>query len=111
MAQIYPVWDEDTSEERMAISSSLVDPYVAILRDDSTLLLLQADDSGDLDEVELNEQIANSKWTSCCLYFDKTGIFSSISATSDELAQNSMTLFLMTQDCRLFVSYGMVSSK
>ncbi|KAE8320845.1 CPSF A subunit region-domain-containing protein [Aspergillus sergii] len=103
LAQIYPVWDEDTSEERMAISSSLVDPYVAILRDDSTLLLLQADDSGDLDEVELNEQMANSKWTSCCLYFDKTGIFSSISATSDELAQNSMTLFIMTQDCRLFI--------
>ncbi|KAE8359840.1 CPSF A subunit region-domain-containing protein [Aspergillus caelatus] len=103
LAQIYPVWDEDTSEERMAISSSLVDPYVAILRDDSTLLLLHADDSGDLDEVELNEQLATSKWTSCCLYFDKTGIFSSLSATSEKLTPKSMTLFLMTQDCRLFI--------
>ncbi|GAB1198226.1 mRNA cleavage and polyadenylation factor subunit [Aspergillus pseudonomiae] len=103
LAQIYPVWDEDTSEERMAITTSLVDPYVAILRDDSTLLLLQADDSGDLDEVELNEQMANSKWTSCCLYFDKTGIFSSMRATSNESTQRNMTLFLMTQDCRLFI--------
>ncbi|KAE8376192.1 CPSF A subunit region-domain-containing protein [Aspergillus bertholletiae] len=103
LAQIYPVWDEDTSEERMAISTSLVDPYVAILRDDSTLLLLQADDSGDLDEVELNEHMTNSKWASCCLYFDKTGIFSSIGAASGEPTQRSMTLFLMTQDCRLFI--------
>ncbi|KAF7593874.1 mRNA cleavage and polyadenylation factor subunit [Aspergillus hancockii] len=101
LSQIYPVWDEDTSEERMAVSISLVDPYLAILRDDSSLLLLQADDSGDLDEVELSGQMLTSKWTTCCLYYDKTGVFSS--ASTKELTQSSMTLFLMNQDCRLFI--------
>lgn len=103
LSQIYPVWDEDTSDERMAVTTSLADPYLAILRDDSTLLLLQADDSGDLDEVELNKHIATSNWLSCCLYFDKTGIFSSTSETSGEATLRGMTLFLMSQDCRLFI--------
>ncbi|KAE8350582.1 protein cft1 [Aspergillus coremiiformis] len=103
LSQIYPVWDEDTSEERVAIRTSLADPYLAILRDDSTLLLLQADDSGDLDEIELNEQMATTKWTSCCLYFDKIGVFSSTSEISDELTQRNMVIFLMSQDCRLFI--------
>ncbi|KAJ6145223.1 hypothetical protein N7470_009118 [Penicillium chermesinum] len=52
LAQIYPVWDEDTEEERTVRSVSFADPYIAIIRDDSSLLLLQTDESGDLDEAE-----------------------------------------------------------
>ncbi|KAF9894195.1 mRNA cleavage and polyadenylation factor subunit [Aspergillus nanangensis] len=61
LAQIYPVWDEDTSDERVAVSVSFADPYLAILRDDSTLLLLQADESGDIDEVDLTEGMKTEK--------------------------------------------------
>ncbi|KAL4888118.1 CPSF A subunit region-domain-containing protein [Aspergillus ambiguus] len=100
LAQIYPVWDEDTSDERVAVSVSLTDPYLAILRDDSTLLLLRADDSGDVDEVEMPEDMAGHKWLSCCLYRDQTGVFSS---TNTEGQENDILLFLLSQDCRLFV--------
>ncbi|RDW81797.1 cleavage/polyadenylation factor CFT1 [Aspergillus mulundensis] len=90
LAQIYPVWDEDDSDERVAVSASIADPYLVIIRDDSTLLLLQADDSGDLDEVTVPQDIASQKWLSGCLYSDKTGFFL------------SSVLFLLNQDHQLF---------
>lgn len=99
------MWDEDTSDERMAISASLADPYLAILRDDSTLLLLQADDSGDLDEVLLSEDVTKRKWLSCCLYCDNAGVFSSTGpALEDRHPRNNILLFLLSSDCKLFVS-------
>ncbi|GAQ12043.1 protein cft1 [Aspergillus lentulus] len=103
LAQIYPVWDEDTSDERMAVSASLADPYIAILRDDSTLMLLQADDSGDLDEVELNDSARAGKWLSCCLYWDKAEIFSSTRPTSKQDTHCELFLFLLSIDCRLYI--------
>ncbi|KAJ8175064.1 hypothetical protein LV164_008670 [Aspergillus fumigatus] len=103
LAQIYPVWDEDTSDERMAVSASLADPYIAILRDDSTLMLLQADDSGDLDEVELNEAARAGKWRSCCLYWDKAEFFSSTGPASKQGTRCELFLFLLSIDCRLYV--------
>ncbi|PYH72415.1 cleavage/polyadenylation factor CFT1 [Aspergillus vadensis CBS 113365] len=103
LTQIYPIWDDDTNDERMAVSASLADSCLAILRDDSTLLFLQADDSGDLDEVVLGEDVASGKWISCCLYSDKTGLFSSIDQTLSEPVKNDMFLFLLSHDCKLFV--------
>lgn len=81
----------------------MTDPYVAILRDDSTLLLLHVDDSGDVDEVEMPDNMAAHKWLSSCLYLDKTGVFASNTDTKGS-RQNDMFLFLLGQDCRLFVS-------
>lgn len=104
LAQIYPVWDEDTSDERMAVSARFADPYLAIIRDDSSLLLLQADDSGDIDEVEVNEDTAAHKWLSCCLYQDQARIFSPSDATSESSPEGDLCLFLLSSDCRLFVS-------
>ncbi|KAG2415737.1 hypothetical protein HFD88_006928 [Aspergillus terreus] len=102
LAQIYPVWDEDTSDEHPAVSASVTDPYVAILRDDSTLLLLRVDDSGDVDEVEMPDDMAAHKWLSSCLYLDKTGVFAFNTDTKGS-RQNDMLLFLLGQDCRLFI--------
>lgn len=110
LAQIYPVWDEDTSEERMAVSTSLADPYLAILRDDSTLLLLQADDSGDLDELPINETITSIKWFSCCLYRDTNKVFSFSESTPDGSNESDILLFLLSSDGKLFVSTGNANS-
>ncbi|KAJ5092215.1 hypothetical protein NUU61_007085 [Penicillium alfredii] len=85
LTQIYPVWDEDTSDERAAVSVSFADPYLVILRDDSSLLLLQADASGDLDEVSLPEEISTSKWHSACLYHDTMQAFTSSTTTGGEI--------------------------
>lgn len=90
----------------MAISACFTDPYLTILRDDFSLLLLQADDSGDVDEIALSEEVTNKKWLSSCLYCDRTGIFSfssSATATEKEHSRNDILLFLLSSDSKLFV--------
>ncbi|KAL1982296.1 hypothetical protein VTN96DRAFT_1454 [Rasamsonia emersonii] len=99
LAQIYPVWDEDTSDERIAVSASFADPYLLILRDDASVLLLQADESGDLDEVPLNDEISSKSWLSGCLYADNSGMFSPIETDS----QGNIHLFLLNAECKLFI--------
>lgn len=99
LAQIYPVWDEDTSEERIAVSATFADPYLAILRDDSSLLLLQSDENGDLDEASVNEDISSQSWLSSCLYADVRGIFSESSSESNVL------LFMLNAEYKLIVRH------
>ncbi|KAJ5242364.1 Cleavage/polyadenylation specificity factor A subunit C-terminal [Penicillium citrinum] len=102
LSQIYPIWDEDTDEERVAVNASLVDPYIAILRDDASLLLLQADASGDLDEVSLPDDIANVKCRSICLYHDKKHTFTATSR-GDAGDAGDMLLFLLTSDHKISI--------
>jgi len=87
----------------VAVSASLVDPYIAILRDDASLLLLQADASGDLDEVSLPDDIANVKCRSICLYHDKSRTFTAASR-GDAGDAGDMLLFLLTSDHKISVS-------
>jgi hypothetical protein len=100
LAQIYPIWDEDTSDERVVVAASFADPYLVILRDDSTVLVLQADASGDLDEVALPDEISSGRWLSCCLYDDKSSFFSPASSVE---SANSFVLFALSAECKLFV--------
>lgn len=104
LSQIYPVWDEDTNDERFATQASFAGSYVAILRDDSTLLILKADKSGDLDEVELDGPLTASKWSSCCLYMDRTGLFTPADSGSEIATQREPILFCLSSDCKLSVS-------
>ena len=81
------------------MSASFADPYLAIIRDDSSLLLLQVDGSGDIDEVEISEDTASRKWLSCCLYRDKAKAFSRSGASESDVC-----LFLLSSDYKLSVS-------
>lgn len=103
LTQIYPVWDEDNSDERVAVGASLADPFLAIIRDDSTLLLLQADDSGDLDEMTVTKDAASQKWLSACLYSDKTGFFSNCKPHRGNLDPKNIFLFLLNQEHQLHI--------
>ncbi|OXV09323.1 hypothetical protein Egran_02911 [Elaphomyces granulatus] len=106
LAQIYPLWDEDTSDEsdeRTAVSASFADPYLLILHNDFTLLILQADESGDLDEVLISEEISSRKWLSGCLYTDNLSIFSPIDTVDRSITSDSIFLFLLSLDCKLFI--------
>lgn len=95
----------------MAVSASIADPYLAIIRDDSSLLLLQLDESGDLDEVEVTEQdVAARKWLSASLYSDKNGFFTLTGRKTGNSALSSTLLFLLSVDHQLFVSLQWLSS-
>ncbi|KAJ5139137.1 uncharacterized protein N7515_003985 [Penicillium bovifimosum] len=103
LSQIYPVWDEDTSDERIAVSASFKDPYLVIIRDDSSVLLLQADESGDLDEVSLPTEISSSQWRSGCLYHDKSQSFNVASSASNNSTKGEVLLFLLSTECKLSI--------
>lgn len=105
MSQIYPVWDEDTSDERVAVSASFIDPYLMIIRDDSSVLLLQADENGDLDEVPLSTLIISSRWRSGCLYYDNSQSFSVAGSLSKNSSEGEVLLFLLNPDYKLSVCY------
>ncbi|KAL1990323.1 hypothetical protein VTN49DRAFT_6162 [Thermomyces lanuginosus] len=96
LTQIYPVWEEDSQDERIAVSASFSDPYLLILRDDSSVLLLHLDTRGDLDEVAINDTISSQSWLSGCLYQDTKGVICPDS-------QKESLLFLLSADCKLYI--------
>ncbi|ODH13612.1 hypothetical protein ACO22_07085 [Paracoccidioides brasiliensis] len=103
LAQIYPVWDEDTSEERSVVHASFADPYVLIIRDDSSILLLQADESGDLDEIETDGIIESTTWISGSLYQDKYRSFLSYEGTPNRKPSDNVLLFLLNSESKLYI--------
>lgn len=75
LSQIYPMTDDDGDVEAKVMSASFADPYLLILRDDQSVLILEADDSGDLDEVERSTILMSTKWSCGSLYKDHSGVF------------------------------------
>ncbi|KAI4740148.1 protein CFT1 [Aureobasidium sp. EXF-12298] len=74
LSQIFPIIDEETDAELTVVHSSFCDPYLLLLREDSSLQILQVDKSGDLDELERGDAALASKWLSGNIYkSDKTG--------------------------------------
>ncbi len=63
--------------EAKATSATFSDPFVLIVKDDSTLLLLKADKSGELDEVELPSRLVEAKFLSAVLFHDVQDTFDS----------------------------------
>ena len=96
LAQIWPVSDEDDSMEAKAAIASFADPYVLIVKDDSSLLLLKADRSGELDEVEAPTRIEDTKAISAVLYEDTLDTFDSKRYYADaEVDANPQLLVLL----------------
>lgn len=59
--------EDENGDEIRAISASFADPYLLILREDSTVKLWKYTDSGELEEVE-HDEILSPKWLSASLY-------------------------------------------
>ncbi|OAX83062.1 hypothetical protein ACJ72_02580 [Emergomyces africanus] len=101
LAQIFPVWDEDMSEEKSVVHASFADPYVLIIRDDHSILLLQADESGDLDEIETDGIINSTTWISGSLYQDKYRSFTSYEGGLNKKPSDNVHMFLLSLESKL----------
>ncbi|KAI9713774.1 MAG: mRNA cleavage and polyadenylation factor subunit [Chrysothrix sp. TS-e1954] len=75
LAQMLPMVDEETDDELKITQSSFLDPYLLLLRDDASAIILQLDDKGELDEVERSKDFASSRWISGSLH--RAGVYSS----------------------------------
>lgn len=65
---IVPQESDDGETELKIVHTSFCDPYVLVLRDDSSVQILKADEKGEVEPVELDDSIKASKWTSGCLH-------------------------------------------
>jgi cleavage and polyadenylation specificity factor subunit 1 len=83
--------DENTDAELKVVSVSFCDPYLLILRDDSSATILEINDSGELEELDRGDGILANEWLSGCIYQP---------TTSDAKA----LAFLMTAEGSLRVS-------
>lgn len=82
---ILPMQDEDTGAEPRVLHASICDPYLLLIRDDSSAFIAQMNSDDELEEVEKPEGILRStKWVSGCLYADTTGVFGQGQAVNGE---------------------------
>lgn len=68
LSQIIPMADEETDAELRVVAVSFCDPYVLVIRDDSSIQVLQIDRSGDVEPLDDTEGAKAHKWLSGCLY-------------------------------------------
>ena len=68
LSQIIPMMDEENDAELSIVHVSFCDPYLLVLRNDSSAFFLKAEDNGDLEPLDLPDDIQTAKWLSGCLY-------------------------------------------
>lgn len=60
--------DEASDTELKIVHACFYDPYLLILRDDLSAIVLQLDGKGELDELERSEELVNTKWSAGSLH-------------------------------------------
>lgn len=96
--------DEETGFDPRVVSASIVDPYLLLIRDDSSTYVAQMDKNNELEEIEREDKaLATTKWLSGCLYHDRSGLFSE-QADKDQKPDNATIVCLLSAAGALYVS-------
>lgn len=99
---ILPMQDEETGAEPRVLSASICDPYLLLIRDDSSAFVAHMNSDDELEEVDrTNSTLVSTKWISGCLYADKTGAFGE---TPKEKEASKIFMFLLSNAGALQVS-------
>jgi cleavage and polyadenylation specificity factor subunit 1 len=105
LAQILPMYDDDTGAEPRIVSASFADPYLLLFRDDSSIFVAQCDDNNELEEIEREDDaLLATKWLTGCLYDDPTGAFAPVQSDKGYKAKESVMMFLLSAGGALHVS-------
>lgn len=98
--------DEETGAEPRVISASIADPYLLLVRDDSSIMVAQIDNNCELEEVEKQDDtILATKWLAGCLYTDTTGLFAPVQTDKGVPEGQNILMFLLSAAGALYVSY------
>ena len=68
LSQIIPMIDDETDAELKIVHTSFCDPYLLVIRDDSSVQLLWVGESGDIEPLENDATVKERKWLSGCLH-------------------------------------------
>lgn len=100
--------DEDTGAEPRATSASIVDPYLLLIRDDSSIFIAQIHSNNELEEVlKPDGTLKSTKWGSGCLYNDTQGIFQNNVNEQQADETDRIMMFLLSSVGVLHVSFYM----
>jgi len=101
--------DEETGAEPRVVSASIADPYLLLIRDDSSAFIAHIDSNNELEELEKDDGVlTSSKWLTGCLYVDKTGLFSDVPLSNGVGSTESVIMFLLKDNGALFVSLSLL---
>jgi cleavage and polyadenylation specificity factor subunit 1 len=99
------MFDDDTGAEPRIISASFSDPFLLLLRDDSSIFVAQCDDDNELEEIDREDDtLLTTKWLAGCLYADTTGTFAGNRSDKGQNAGESVMMFLLSAGGALHVS-------
>lgn len=102
--------DEETGAEPRVVSASIADPYLLLVRDDSSVFVAQIDSNNELEEVEkVDDNLLATKWLAGCLYNDTKGTFKPTAGNKGADADNIM-MFLLSAAGALHVSIPSIGS-
>ncbi|KAH7155848.1 CPSF A subunit region-domain-containing protein [Dactylonectria estremocensis] len=103
LAQILPMLDEETGAEPRVTGASITDPYLLLIRDDSSIFLAQIDSNNDVEEVDKTSALLNTKWQAGCLYADSQGTFQPLSGDKGAETEDKVMMFLLSSSGALHV--------
>lgn len=104
LSQILPMLDEETGAEPRVVSASIADPYLLLIRDDSSIFVAQIDNNNELEEVEkADNNLLSTKWLAGCLYNDTKGTFQS-TVEEKGTETDKIMMFLLSAAGALHVS-------
>jgi cleavage and polyadenylation specificity factor subunit 1 len=106
LAQILPMFDEETGAEPKIVGAALADPFLLLLRDDASIFVARCDDDNELEEIEREDDtLLTTSWSSGCLYADGNGVFGkSSSGKTLKAGEKQVLMFLMSVGGALYVS-------
>ncbi|TPX19066.1 uncharacterized protein E0L32_011227 [Thyridium curvatum] len=103
LAQILPMIDEETGAEPRVISASIADPYLLLIRDDSSAVVAALNKDNELEELDRGDKIlVSTKWLTGCLYTDSQGVFSKVDSNQGKESENVM-MFLLSATGSFYV--------
>jgi cleavage and polyadenylation specificity factor subunit 1 len=101
--------DEETGQEPRVNSASIADPYLLLVRDDSSVFIAQIDNNLELEEVEKEDKtLTGTKWLTGCLYVDTNGVFAEEAPKKGASPRESILMFLLSASGALHVRHGPV---
>jgi len=97
--------DEETGAEPRVISARIADPYILLVRDDSSAVVAYMNKDHELEELDREDKtLVTTKWLTGCLYSDKSGVFAPSEGTSGAKSKETVLAFLLSAAGTFYVS-------
>ncbi|KAI1001125.1 Protein cft1 [Podosphaera aphanis] len=104
LAQIIPMYDDDTGAEPKIIHASFADPFLLLLRDDQSIYVAQCADNNELEEIEREDKVlSNLGWLTGCIYTDSTGAFFTEHSENKTDLKGNVLMFLLSAAGALYI--------